>query len=367
MIGRTVSHYRDLVQLGSGGMGVVYRARDESLGRLVAIKFISEHLLTDSGAIDRFRREARAASALNHPNICTIYEIGEWDGQPFMAMEYIEGESLATRLERGPLPVNEVIDLSIQLADALAAAHGAGIIHRDLKPANLFLTGRSAVKILDFGLAKIVSQNDAGATQHRSDLLRTSPGSVVGTIAYMSPEQARGEALDGRSDLFSLGAVIYEMATGRQAFGGSSPATSFDGILNQTPPPASRTRPDLPPELDAILAKALEKDRDLRYQSAADLRADLSRLRRDSGSHSHPVAGRSLKPAHRWAAARRWEDRRTRKRAAEDRPAHARRSAVCPDRRAVHRRRRRGPAGWRTGRRAPVGFQMAAERRRPPA
>jgi serine/threonine protein kinase len=261
-------------------MGVVYRARDEQLGRLVAIKVISDTLLTDAAAIDRFRREARAASALNHPNICTIYEIGEFEGQPFIAMEYIEGESLAERLRRGRLPTNILLDFSMQLSDALAAAHAAGIVHRDLKPANLFVTTRGQIKILDFGLAKIISAA-ADATQRRD----TSAGSVVGTVAYMSPEQARGQAIDHRSDLFSLGTVMYEMATGHQAFAGNTPATSFDHILNHDPPPPSRTSPDLPPEVDAIIAKALEKDRDLRYQSAADLRADLARLRRDSDSH----------------------------------------------------------------------------------
>jgi serine/threonine protein kinase len=286
MIGTSISHYRDLVLLGSGGMGVVYRARDEQLGRLVAIKVISENLLTDAGAVDRFRREARAASALNHPNICTIYEIGEFEGQPFIAMEYIEGESLAERLRHGRLPGNVLLDLSMQLADALSAAHAAGIIHRDLKPANLFLTNRGQIKILDFGLAKTISA-EADATRRRD----TSAGSVVGTVAYMSPEQARGESIDHRSDLFSLGTVMYEMATGHQAFAGNTPATSFDHILNHDPPPPSRTSPELPPEVDAIMAKALEKDRDLRYQSAADLRADLARLRRDSDSHPrHSVA-----------------------------------------------------------------------------
>ena len=284
----SISHYRDLVRLGSGGMGVVYRARDEQLGRLVAIKVISDELLKDPGAIDRFRREARAASALNHPNICTIYEIGEWDEQPFIAMEYLDGESLADRLKHGRLAANIFLDLSIQLADALTAAHAAGIIHRDLKPANLFVTSRAQLKILDFGLAKIAVA-DQDATRQRGE--HSASGSVVGTVAYMSPEQARGETLDHRSDLFSLGAVMYEMATGHQAFAGNTPATSFDHILNQDPAPPSRTSPDVPPEIDAIIAKALEKDRDLRYQSAADLRADLARLRRDSDSHPrHPAA-----------------------------------------------------------------------------
>ena len=287
MIGTSISHYRDLVRLGGGGMGIVYRARDEQLGRFVAIKVISDDLLKDSGAIDRFRREARAASALNHPNICTIYEIGEWEGQPFIAMELIDGESLAERLRQGRLPTNLLLDLSIQLADGLAAAHAAGIIHRDLKPANLFITNRGQIKILDFGLAKI-SPTDVDATKHRDE--QSSAGSIVGTVAYMSPEQARGETIDLRSDLFSLGAVMYEMATGHQAFAGNTAATSFDHILNHDPPPPSRTSPELPPEIDAIISKALEKDRDLRFQSAADLRADLARLRRDSDSHPHHPA-----------------------------------------------------------------------------
>jgi serine/threonine protein kinase len=287
MTGTSISHYRDLVRLGSGGMGVVYRARDEQLGRLVAIKVISDELVRDPAAIDRFRREARAASALNHPNICTIYEIGEWDNKPFIAMEYLEGESLADRLTHERFPPNVFLDLNIQLADALAAAHAAGIIHRDLKPANLFVTSRGQIKILDFGLAKI-TMADPDATRQRDEFSTT--GTVMGTVAYMSPEQARGETLDHRTDLFSLGAVMYEMATGRQAFGANTAATSFDNILNQDPAPPSRTNPEVPREIDGIIAKMLEKDRELRYQSAADLRADLARSRRASDSHPREAA-----------------------------------------------------------------------------
>ena len=285
MIGRTVSHYRILSQLGSGGMGVVYEAEDTRLGRHVALKLLPPEACCDQPAMERFLREARIVSSLSHPHICTLHDIGEHDGQQFMVMELLEGESLKQRIARGPLPVEDVLDLGTQIADALDAAHAHGVIHRDIKPANLFVTRRGLAKVLDFGVAKLA---DSG-TPERPDLERTfaggeltTTGSAVGTIAYMSPEQARGQELDGRSDLFSLGEVLYEMATGRQAFGGATPALVFEGILTRQPPPPSRLNGHVPAEFDRIVAKALEKDRETRYQSAAELRADLKRLKRET-------------------------------------------------------------------------------------
>jgi serine/threonine protein kinase/sugar lactone lactonase YvrE len=285
MIGQTILHYRILSQLGSGGMGVVYEAEDLKLGRRVALKFLPPDLAQDASALDRFMVEARAASALNHPGICTIYAVESADGQSFIAMELLEGESLDRRLQTGALPVDRLIEVSIQLADALDAAHAKGIIHRDIKPANIFLTARGQVKVLDFGLAKFsraVSQMamETVATQNVPAHL-TSPGATVGTVAYMSPEQARAEELDSRSDLFSLGAVIYQMATGKLPFEGKTSAVVFNAILERDPVPAIQINPSLPPKLDEAIEKLLEKDRDLRYQSAADLRGDLKRLQRD--------------------------------------------------------------------------------------
>jgi serine/threonine protein kinase len=289
MIGETISHYRIVSRLGSGGMGVVYEAEDLNLGRRVALKFLPPGVARETTALERFLLEARAASALNHPNICTIYAVEKDGEQSFIAMELIEGQGLDTKLSGNSLPLDRLLDISTQLADALDAAHGKGIVHRDIKPANIFITPRGQVKILDFGLAKLTqaaaTSLDTGATQTNPGPANlTSPGSTVGTVAYMSPEQARGEELDSRTDLFSLGTVIYQMATGRLPFTGNTSAVIFHAILDRDPVPAIQLNPELPPKLQEIIGKALEKDRDLRYQSAADLRGDLKRLKRDTES-----------------------------------------------------------------------------------
>ena len=282
-----VSHYRILSELGAGGMGVLYKAEDTRLHRPVALKFLSEACARDQQSLERFRREGRAASALNHPNICTIYSFEEHEGQPFIAMEYLEGETVKERIAKGLFSTDDLVQVGMQIADALDAAHSRGIIHRDIKPANIFITKRGEAKALDFGLAKLVDDEpDELETQDAAtrDGNLTSPGAAVGTVAYMSPEQARGQKVDSRTDLFALGVVLYEMATGRQAFTGTSTAVLYDAILNRNPVSIREIKPSLPPELETIVGKAIEKERGLRYQHASELRTDRMRLKRSSDS-----------------------------------------------------------------------------------
>jgi eukaryotic-like serine/threonine-protein kinase len=313
MIGETVTHYRILDKIGEGGMGVVYRAQDTRLGRMVAVKFLSARLSQDPLALDRFQREARAASSLNHPNICALFDIGRHGDLPFLVMELVEGTTLRRRINGVPLPIDVSLDFAMQITEALEAAHTLGIVHRDIKSANIFVTDRGQVKILDFGLAKLSAapggvdpySDTTLATPANQPFQATASGQTLGTLAFMSPEQARGDDIDARSDLFSFGAVLYEMVTGREPFSGKTPAMIYDAILRQTPAPPTQINPRVPKDLEHAIGKALDKDRTLRYQTATELAADLKRVKRDSGAGfvapapvvSTPPAPRSARSA----------------------------------------------------------------------